>query len=270
MENPLSLQNYDNDADEILINHALQGDKISLNSILVRHQDYIFNIALKMLNSIADAEDVTQEVLIKIVTNLSKYDSTKARFRTWLYRITFNHVLNVKKSASEKHELTFSKFFDYIDAVPNVVLSEEEESFMGESIEEAQVSCTAGMLMCLNREQRLIYIVGEVFNIDHNLASEIFEITPANFRKKLSRTRADLHQWMHKRCGLVNQDNPCRCKNKTKKFIERGIVNPENPKWHSNYKNKIYQLVETRLNEVSITTDKLYSKIYQQAPFKTN
>ena len=98
MENPLSLSNYNDSTDEQLIKASLAGDKKSLNQLLMRQQDYIFNIALKMTNGIADAEDVTQEILIKIVTNLSKYDSSRARFRTWLYRITFNHILNVKKN----------------------------------------------------------------------------------------------------------------------------------------------------------------------------
>ena len=118
MENPLSLSNYNESTDEKLIKASLTGDKKSLNKLLARQQDYIFNIALKMMNGIADAEDATQEVLIKIVTNLSKFDSSKARFRTWLYRITFNHILNVKKTASEKNELTFSKFFNFLRLAP--------------------------------------------------------------------------------------------------------------------------------------------------------
>lgn len=272
MENPLKLANYNDSTDEKLITNSKKGDKKSLNKLLNRHQNYIFNIALKMLNNVTDAEDATQEVLIKLITNLAKYDSSKSRFRTWLYRITFNHILNLKKSAPEKKELTFTKFFGFMDSVPDIFIAEEENTneVMGQSIQEARIACTAGMLMCLDRGQRLIYIVGEIFKIDHNLASEIFDITPVNFRKKLSRTRKDLHQWMHKKCGLVNENNPCRCSNKTKKFIELGIVNPENPKWLSNYKNKIFEHVESKLDETAITTDEIYSKIYQQDPFKTN
>ncbi len=272
MKTPLKLVGYNDEIDEKLIIASKKGEKKSLNELLKRHQDFIFNISLKMLNDVPYAEDATQEILIKLITNLSKYDSSKSRFRTWLYRITFNHVLNLKKSASEKKELTFTNFFGFIDSVSDNLISEEEnrDDIMGLSIQEARIACTAGMLMCLDRNQRLLYIVGEIFQIDHNLASEIFGITPVNFRKKLSRTRKDLHQWMHKKCGLVNKSNPCRCRNKTKKFIELGIVNQENPKWLSSYKNKIFEHIENKLDETAISTDKIYSKIYQQDPFKTN
>jgi RNA polymerase sigma factor (sigma-70 family) len=198
----------------------LLGYKQALNRLLNRRKDFIYNVALKMLNNVADAEDVTQEVLIKIITQLSKYDKTGAQFRTWLYRITFNHVLNMKKNQYETVVTDFSTFFGFIDGAPDIPISEEEEKEMQEVFEESKVACTAGMIMCLDRMQRLVYIVGEVFEIVHNLAAEIFEISPGNFRQKLSRARKDLYNWMHKRCGLVNLANSCRCKSKTKSFIE--------------------------------------------------
>lgn len=250
-----------------LIQQILKGNKNALNDLLGQYQNYIFNIAMKMLSNLEDAKDVTQEILIKIVSNLADYDPSRAKFTTWVYRITFNHILNFRKSAAEKYELTFPKFFQFIDSLPNIEIN-EEETYLGESIEEARLSCTAGMLMCLTREQRLIYIVGEVFRIDHNMASEIFEISPANFRKKLSRVRNDLYQWMHKKCGLVNHNNPCRCKKKTKAFIARGIVNPESFKWQSDFKNYVYEFVAENIDDTLKATDQLYAKIHQNTPFK--
>jgi len=96
-ENPFSGKNYSDEYDQILIAEAINGDRNSLSELVTKHQQYIFNIAMKMINNVEDAEDVTQEILIKLVTSLSKYDSRKGKFRTWLYRITFNHLMNIKK-----------------------------------------------------------------------------------------------------------------------------------------------------------------------------
>lgn len=268
MENPFSKTNYTDSIDASLIAAILNGDKNSLNKLLSRHQNFIYNVALKMLNNIADAEDVTQEILIKIVTQLSKYDSAKAQFRTWLYRITFNHVLNVKKNKYETVVTDFTTFFGFIDGAPDILVSEEEEKELRESFEESKVACMAGMIMCLDRMQRLVYIVGEVFEIDHNLAAEIFETTPDNFRQKLSRARKDLYNWMHKRCGLVNLENSCRCKSKTKSFIEAGYVDPKNLKWLSNYSHKILEISEKRLDDALEARDEIYKELYQSHPFK--
>lgn len=269
-ENPFSVNNYTDQKDLELIATALNGNKESLSNLIKRHQQFIFNVALKMINNIADAEDVTQEILIKLVTNLSKYDSSKGKFRTWLYRVTFNHILNIKKQSYEKDVTSFDVFFDYIEGSPVIELSTEEETEMNQAIEESKVACMAGMLMCLDREQRLIYTVGEIFEIDHNLASEIFETTPDNFRQKLSRARKDLYQWMNSKCGLVNKDNPCRCPKKTKGFIKNGRVTSNNMKWHSDYKQKIKELSDSKVDEVLLARDDVYAKLYREHPFKNH
>jgi RNA polymerase sigma factor (sigma-70 family) len=270
MENPFSKTNYVDSTDNALIEAILAGEKNALSDLLNRHKDFIYNVALKMLNNVADAEDVTQEILIKILTQLSKYDKTKAQFRTWLYRITFNHVLTMKKNQYETVVTDFTGFFGFIDGAPDIAVSEEEEKEMQEVLEESKVACMAGMIMCLDRMQRLVYIVGEVFDIDHNLAGEIFETTPGNFRQKLSRARRDLYNWMHKRCGLVNLDNPCRCKSKTKSFIEAGYVDPKSLKWLSNYQLKIFQVSEARIDDALDARDQIYKALYKDHPFKVS
>ncbi len=55
MENPFSTVNYKDSIDVRLIEAALKGDRVALNDLLKRHQNFIYNVALKMLNNIADA-----------------------------------------------------------------------------------------------------------------------------------------------------------------------------------------------------------------------
>lgn len=268
IQNPFKKENYSDQQDLELISLALGGNKKSLTALINRHQQYIYNVALKMTNNSEDAQDITQDILIKIVTSLAKYDPSKGKFRTWLYRITFNHFLNLKEQPYEKVMVSFDRFFDYIEGSATVDLSETEEQEMQLEIKESQIGCMAGMLMCLDREQRLIYILGEIFEIDHLIGSEIFKISPDNFRQKLTRARKDLHQWMNHKCGLVNKKNPCRCPKKTRGFIENGWVTPGNLKWESNYTQKINDLTESKLEKTLLTVDELYAKLYRDHPFK--
>lgn len=270
-KNPFNNKAYNQQDDVALIQSCLNGSKQALNTLVENYQGYIFNVALKYFNHIADAEDATQEVLIKVIANLGNYNASKAQFRTWLYRITFNHFLNAKKAPIEvRYESGFENFFNAIESSEVVELTLDQENRMKWEIEEAKVACMAGMIMCLDREQRLTYIIGDVFEIDHNLGAEIFEITPDNFRQKLTRARKDLYQWMHNRCGLVNSNNPCRCPKKTKGFIEKGYVNPENFKWHSDFSNRIYELSENSVDNLLNERDKIYSNLFKQHPFKNN
>lgn len=266
MDNPFQI-NYPDEIDSELVKLATSGDKKALQNLIIRHQIFIYNLALKMTKNIEDAEDLTQEVFIKAITSLSKYEG-KSKFRTWLYRITVNYFLNTKKRKSELKVIDFETYFNSIDNMPNNELTNQEQNDLTESIEELRISCTAGMLLCLDREQRMIYILGEMFDIDHNLGSEILGITAGNFRIRLMRARQDLNNWMNERCGLVNKANPCRCAKKTRAYIEAGIVDPNNLKFNTRHKKKIYELSEQNATSITNTIEDLNKNIFQQHPLQ--
>ena len=215
----------------------------------------------------ADAEDLTQEVFIKAITSLSKFEA-KSQFRTWLYRITVNHFLNSKKKQSLSRIIDFETYFNSIDNIPINNLNEAEEHDLEETIEEIKINCTAGMLLCLEKEQRMIYILGEMFEIDHSLGSEILGISKGNFRIRLMRAKQDLYNWMNQKCGLVNKANPCRCAKKTRGFIKAGIVDPFDIKFNKRYKKKIFELSKMKANSITDTVEDLYKRIFQDHPFQ--
>ena len=82
------------------------------------------------------------------------------------------------------------------------------------------------VLLCLDRDQRVAYVLGEIFEAPSKLAGEVLGISPAAFRKRLERSRRDLVAFMNEQCGLVDASNPCRCERKTRAFIEAGWVDP--------------------------------------------
>src|ERR1700732_5615967 len=105
-------------ADEELVSNAQAGDKDALEKLVRRHQPWVFNIALRMVWYREAAEDATQEILIKVVTKLSTFRG-QSQFRTWLYRIAFNHLLNVRKSEFEEQSITFTDTGLALDETPN-------------------------------------------------------------------------------------------------------------------------------------------------------
>jgi len=266
MDNPFA-KNYPDQTDTSLVLLATAGDKPALQSLILRHQVFVYNLALKLTGGHADAEDLTQEVLIKAVTALSRFEG-KSNFRTWLYRITVNHFLNDKKRKSLVKTLDFETYFNTIDNIPVHELNEQEKTEMSDAVEELRIRCTTGMLLCLDKTQRMIYILGDMFEINHRLGAEIMGISASNFRVRLMRARNDLRSWMSQRCGLINPDNPCRCAKKTKGFIEAGIVDPGNLKFNTHYKMKIAELSRREATTFVDTVDSLQKQIFQSHPFQ--
>jgi RNA polymerase sigma factor (sigma-70 family) len=95
------------DVDPGPVTRANADEQPALEELVRRHQAWIYNIAIRMIAHPQDAEDATQEILIKAITRLSSFEG-RSSVRTWLYRIVVNHVLNMKRGRLEPETLTFS------------------------------------------------------------------------------------------------------------------------------------------------------------------
>jgi RNA polymerase sigma factor (sigma-70 family) len=246
-----------------LVERARGGSKDALRALVERHQPYVYNLALKMFGAHQDAEDLTQEVLIRAITRLESFRGDSA-FRTWLYRITVNHFLKTRRRGMELLVDDFAGYFDAVDAVP------DEEPERDATTEELRLRCTTGMLMCLDRDQRVTFILGAMFGVSHTIAGEILGISPGNFRVRLHRARADLYSWMNARCGLVNAANPCRCAKKTRGYIARGMVDPQHLRFNTDYVVRIEALTRDRASEAMATVDELHERVFLDHPFQVS
>ena len=90
-------------------------------------------------------------------------------------------------------------------------------------VEEARRACTLGMLLCLDRRQRLTFILGEILEVGEELGAAALEVSRSNFRQLLARARRQLYGFMGGRCGPIASDNPCRCARKTRAFVRDRI-----------------------------------------------
>ena len=266
MKNPLS-KNYNISKDKELIIKAINGSKKALNDLIIIHEPFIYNVAWKFTADQNEASDITQEVLIKVVTKLSTFKA-ESSFRTWLYKIVFNEFMQTKRRPMEETWDNFEDFANKLNAIPSPELSYEEEQENLLRTKTAKTRCMSGMLMCLTREQRLIYLLGDVFNIDHNLGADIFEISKDNFRKKLSRTRKDFHSFMNQQCGLVNTDNPCRCSKKGKAMEAAGRMQTNAKLFDPKFSATILEYAESVGDEVSDLIDRKYIEFFQAHPTK--
>lgn len=266
-DNPLAEHPLTDPEDRALVRRAKSGDRAALEALIVRHQAWVYNIAIRMLYHPQDAEDATQEVLVKAVTALSSYEG-RSSFRTWLYRIVVNHVLNTKRGRFEPPTMSFSCYAHGLDRTPELDLPDQNTVPVDVRllVDEARLSCTAGMLLCLDREQRLIYILGEIFDVTDALGSELLEISRENFRQKLARARRDLYNFVNERCGLINRANPCRCAKKTRGFIQAGYVDPDSLLFARDRVKQINEIVPARAKAIA-TIDAQYADVFRQHPF---
>src|SRR5258707_4512926 len=121
MFNPFNEVAESGAVDAELVEQAKNGDRAALEKLILRHQAWVYNIAVRMVFRPHDAEEVTQEVLVKVITRLSTFKG-ESSFRTWLYRIAANHVLNMKRGGGETKVTTFADYGAAIDRTPDLDL----------------------------------------------------------------------------------------------------------------------------------------------------
>ncbi len=245
-----------------LIQKATAGDKKALEIVLVSVQDLIFNLSLRMLGTFPDAEDATQDILLKIITHLSSFKGDSA-FSTWVFRIASNHLKNYQKHMFAKFPLSFAFYGEDIENanirdVPDLT-QDVERSILAE---ELKLSCTNVMLQCLDAESRCIFILGTMFKLDSRIAGDILGITPEAYRQRLSRIRRKVADFLEKYCGEYGSGT-CHCTDRVNYAIQNHRINPAKLDFTTAVPKKIQNFKEAMEEIDGISHEFSFCKTYQ-------
>ena len=223
-----------------LINQATAGDKKALETLVAGVQDMVFNLSLRMLGTFADAEDATQDILLKMITHLSTFRGDSS-FTTWVFSIAVNHLKVYKKHMFAHYPLSFEYYANDIENskiqdIPDLTQNVEKDILA----EELKLPCTNVMLQCLDTESRCIFILGTMFQVDSRIAGDILNMTPEAYRQRLSRIRKKMAEFLGQYCGEYGSGR-CKCKDRVNYAIQSHRINP-------------LQLDFTRASEISVQT----------------
>jgi RNA polymerase sigma factor (sigma-70 family) len=268
MENIFKSNYSSPSTDDPLVSQAVGGSHKAVEKLIQRHQKWIYNIALRMVGEPYDAEDVTQEVLIKIIKNLPGFKQ-ESSFRTWAYRIVVNHVLNMKKRDPEKKWTSLDHYSKATDNTPDMDFPDQKSLPVEKSliIEEIKIHCMMGMLLCLNRKERLVFIFGEIFEFSSSVSCDILGFSNDNFRQILSRARRKVYNFMKGKCGLIDKKNSCHCDRKAKAMIDSGDIDPRNLYFIRNSLFKLNTLMEKKYCRLDDLVESQCRKLFREQPF---
>ncbi len=245
-----------------LIQKATAGDKKALETVLIGVQDLIFNLSLRMLGTFPDAEDATQDILLKIITHLSSFKG-ESSFSTWVFSIASNHLKSYQKHMFAKFPLSFEFYGDDIrnadiNDVPDLTQNVERSVLA----EELKLSCTNVMLQCLDAESRCIFILGTMFKVDSRIAGDILGITPEAYRQRLSRVRKKVADFLKEYCGEYG-NGTCRCADRVDYAIQNHRLNPGQLDFTAAIPKKMLDVREAMEEIDGISHEFSFCKTYQ-------
>jgi len=171
--------------DEFYIGQVVNGNNNAFATLVDKHKEMVFSIAVKILRNPQDAEEVAQDAFVKAFNALSSFKQ-EAKFSTWLYRIAYNTAIS--KSRKKRHE------FSAIDEemIDNYTTDSVNKS-VNELDREEQIAAVNSLMEKLPEEENLLLTL---FYKNEKSVEEISEIcgySQSNVKVKLYRIRKKMY-----------------------------------------------------------------------------
>ena len=203
-----------------MVQGARGGDRRALSALVGYTKDKVYNLAARMLGDPVLAEDATQEILIRVITGLATYRA-ESSLSTWVYRVAANQLLTLRKSRSE----TMSDSLEGMEGeIAEGLVANDAPLEDQVLITEAKLACTSRMILGLDRDHRLAFILGEILELSAEEGASVLEVSPEAFRKRLSRARERMGRFLQGSCGVENPERPCRCARQGARFQRLGFM----------------------------------------------
>ncbi|MFI9504316.1 RNA polymerase sigma factor [Nocardia sp. NPDC052566] len=218
-------------AERELVGRAVAGERGAIADVVRLLQDPLYRLALRMVWRPAEAEDATQEILLRVLGKLDTWRG-EAKLLTWAYRVGVNYLLNLRRQSPQ--EAANLSFDTYAEGLADGLA---EEDYRGPEATllsgEVRLNCSQAMLQCLARDERVAFVLGEVFDLNSTEAAWILEVTPAAYRKRLERAKKRIGAFLTATCGVANPQAFCRCPRRVDKAVALGRVDPRKPQYMS-------------------------------------
>ncbi|OGW75676.1 MAG: hypothetical protein A2Z72_03105 [Omnitrophica bacterium RBG_13_46_9] len=167
-----------------IITKAAAGDMKAFEEIYKKTSAFVYNVVSRIATNREDADEVTQDVFIKVYKNLGRFNFLSS-FNTWVYRIAVNTAINYKKAA-EKHT---SKRDDYDLAIQSVFTKEEARNNIDLESRKERVSA---LLSVLNPDQRACIVLREIEGLNYREIADTLKVNINTVRTRLKRARQSL------------------------------------------------------------------------------
>ena len=165
-------------SDAELVENALAGDMQAFRHLVERHQRFAYALSYRLLGTVGDAEDVTQEAFIRLWKNLSRYRD-EIKLTTWLYKIVTNLCLDFLKSAYNKRNRRSLDVVDYQGVMPGRTTADEP------LLEEELAIALSKFSAKLSPKQKAVFVLRDIEGLDMPEIGKILSLAPGKVKSNL-------------------------------------------------------------------------------------
>jgi RNA polymerase sigma-70 factor (ECF subfamily) len=153
------------------------------------YKTLVFNVALNYLQNIEDAEEITQDVFVKVYNSLENFNQ-KSSYKTWIYRITINQCLDyIKQKNSQKRFFIFGKKSQNEAEYLNITTF-EHPGVLIENQEEAAI--LFAVINTLTENQKTAFLLSKLDGLSNPEIAEIMQVSISSVESLVFRAKVSL------------------------------------------------------------------------------
>ena len=184
--------------DVVLVEQCRQGDSVAMERLILKYQNRIYNVILKICADPDDAAELTQETFVKIIENLNKFEG-RSSFYTWAFRIAVNLTLNYcrrnVKLGFRSLDAELVQHNSQAKWLLRQFLSDDsspDPAAVAQNKELCEIALES--LMKLDDAQRAVVVLRDIEGMNYARIAEVLDIELGTVRSRLSRARSKLRQ----------------------------------------------------------------------------
>ena len=182
--------------DSVLVQQSQMGDTTAMERLILKYQNRIYNVILKMCANPDDAAELAQEAFVKVIESIDKFQG-KSSFYTWLFRIAVNLTLNHCQRSSRTATRSLDAEETEPDGTTSQVLREclsDERAVDPAAVAQSRELCELAKkcLLQLEEPQRAVVVLRDIEGMDYAQIADVLNIELGTVRSRLSRARGNL------------------------------------------------------------------------------
>ena len=179
--------------DTVLVEQCRQGDSEAMERLILKYQNRIYNVILKICANVDDAAELTQETFVKVIENIDKFEG-RSGFYTWAFRIAVNLTLNYCQRSGRLG-------LKSLDAEDDGQARQQLKEFLNDDSSPDPAAVAANKELCeiviaslmkLNDAQRTVLVLRDIEGMNYAQIAEVLDIELGTVRSRLSRARSNL------------------------------------------------------------------------------
>ncbi|MBC7185770.1 MAG: sigma-70 family RNA polymerase sigma factor [Calditrichaeota bacterium] len=179
--------------DAALVEQFRKGDVGAFEELVRRYQDKVMATCVRMLGNHADAEDAAQEVFVKVYDALPRFDP-RAKFSTWLYRISMNHCLNVLRARKVRRFFSLQRTEPEADGYLPPAQRDPGPGPDGAVEQEERGRALWKAIDSLPESQKVATVLARFGNLSYAEIAEVMETTVSAVESILHRAKRRLYR----------------------------------------------------------------------------